>query len=60
MSLSPLVLYCCPAPLDEDSNNDGDDDENDDDGENADGDDGAGVHFPVLTAGDVAILIIYK
>ena len=60
LSFSPLVLYCCSAPLDEDSDNDGDDDEKDDDGENADGDDGAGVHFPVLTAGGVASLIIYK
>ena len=56
-STLPFILKWGPASLDKDSEDDGDYDQKDQNAENTDGDDGARVHFLLLTPGDVSILI---
>ena len=53
----PFIIQWGPAPLHQDSEDDGDYDQKDDNAENTDGDDGTRVDFLLLTPGDVSILI---
>ena len=53
----PFIIQWGPAPLHQDSEDDGDYDQKDDNAENTDGDDSTRVDFLLLTPGDVSILI---
>ena len=55
----PFILHCCLSSFYKYSGDNNEYDEKDSDTENTDSDDGAPVHFPLLTPGDVTFLIIF-